>query len=71
MAWTKTQERHGPAAVSTDGKATIYQFGRHAYLRVLSAPKGQRLDRFDSLTDAQAAYDTGDRSKGAKAKRAG
>ena len=54
---------------SSDGLARIFKFGRHFLLQVLSAPKGERLDRFDSFPDAQEAYDTGDRSKGFKAKR--
>lgn len=70
MAWTKNVGPTGSTHKSSDAKARIRRSGPIFLLQVPSAPKGQRLDAFSSLIDAQEAYDTGDRSKGHKAKRA-
>ncbi len=70
MAWTKKNGRTGPVMLSTDGNARATQIGpKMVMLHVRDAPKGQRTDMFESFGDAQEAYDTGDRSKGMKAKR--
>lgn len=64
MAWKRRIEASGPVYVSTDRKAKVYVQGGRFVLRVPSNATGERLDVFDELADAQAAYDTNDMSKG-------